>query len=422
MHLRLVGVSVLLLLTAIWPQPASADGKAFAGPDRALWKTVTEHTQTAVILHKNGIERLILAVGFVVQQDDHACWIVPVPGRPDEVKVAIQNEFPRVSGRSIRAIAYDHISSITTLAGLTQIYPIIGTLALANLLEGRAQVFSSAEGFGLRSVVITADSTQGLAEHLLSRNARVEPALLDSFLPYLDGKHALVVTTIASPGMLKQEFGDQLQHSRLGFQRFPCLEITFPCEQAFFPLKASRSDDPNETEVTLFLEEWQEAAAQPLFPMKTSEYRGRISRDKMEEGNLLASGKYTRISFKAKPSTFTADLTFLPSHRFAHLYLEITGSAWFFWPCLLFAMIPLAGIISGVFGFILFRRWKQFMYLGFWNGLTVFAMWVRMKDQDYQVLFEGRKIGSSDSFLVLFSLVYLFALGMMTWLLTLPMM
>ena len=89
---------LLVVFILLFPAQAFADGKAFSGRDYYSLNPVAQNEQVAAISHRDGIEKMIIAVNFEAKDSDKALWIFPVPGTPDQTKVDVAGSFPGFSG------------------------------------------------------------------------------------------------------------------------------------------------------------------------------------------------------------------------------------------------------------------------------------------------------------------------------------
>lgn len=91
--LLLIVVLVLGIVEAIF-----GDGIAFTGKDYSSMQPVREGEQRAVIAHRNGIEKMLIAVSLELEDEDKGLWIFPVPGNPKTVKLDVLDSFPVFEG------------------------------------------------------------------------------------------------------------------------------------------------------------------------------------------------------------------------------------------------------------------------------------------------------------------------------------
>jgi len=61
------------------------------------WDWVDQNNQEAYISYQNGIEKLIIKVDFT-KEFSEAIWIIPIPTKPENVKVDIVSSLPRFYG------------------------------------------------------------------------------------------------------------------------------------------------------------------------------------------------------------------------------------------------------------------------------------------------------------------------------------
>src|SRR5688500_18385162 len=131
-------VSLLFLVALfLFSEIAHSDGMAFKGQYWSSLAPIAQGEQKAVIIHRDGIQRMIIAINFEAEDEDNSLWIFPVPGTPDETKAALLDSFPRFGGLDLRDSAASKITEMKTWLGATQIWPIGLRIMAPSLLSGK---------------------------------------------------------------------------------------------------------------------------------------------------------------------------------------------------------------------------------------------------------------------------------------------
>ena len=389
---------------------ALADGVAFKGLDWGSLTPALENEQIAAINHRDGVQRMIIAINFDAADDEQALWVFPVPGRPEAVSVDIQDTFPRFLGRDPAAIARTTISKTMTCVRAWQLYPLLveGLGLLPHLGRGGdVGVHDRIEKWGIRAEVLTADSPPALHEYLTSQGAVLAGGQLVTVEPYLDGQHVLVVAWISSPRKVREAFPDIERHA-VAAGRCPCLYAEFPTEHAYFPLKPTSAYGdavvPFRLWVTGFVEPQTQAIA-VREGVSVDYFRrvgfGRAELERWARGLPADVVAYTRV---------TGDLWFVPANprhiRYADAIRDM-GQSGLSIPLLLLLTAVLSFVSGGFAGLLTVRRWRRPAMLGLWNMVTLYGLYIALRDRD---LAGGTNGGTSrklrSEYCIAFSAVY----------------
>ena len=382
--LRLLLVSVALLM----PSLARGDGMVFAGRDLSSLRPLQPKQQVAAIVHRNGVEKMVIALNFEVGDQDKAVWIFPVPGTPGQTKVDVVDSFPRFFGRDPRAALADGLSGVIFLARLTQVWPLlidgITMLAIAGPVRGpRVTVHGEVEKWGIHAETVTAQSIQDLVGYLQEKKAGIPADRLSSFQPYLSGQYVLVVAWIASQEQLLKEFPEYQEYKSLVDGRQPCLFVEFATARPYYPLRPTRAYGDQVIPVGLFVAGYVEphGATALARSLRVSYYDQEELPEKappaFTEGLPSKPFGYTTVSIRAPARDFTEDLWFSPTEplslRLAH---AINGLGLAFLLVLPVLFAALSYVAAGLAAIILRRPWTGHANLGFWNLLTILGLWI----------------------------------------------
>jgi len=398
---------------------ALADGVAFKGLDWGSLTPALENEQIAAINHRNGVQRMIIGINFDATDDEQALWLFPVPGRPEAVSVDIQDTFPRFLGRDPAAIARTTIWKTMTCVRAWQLYPLLveGLGLLPHLGRGGdVGVHDRIEKWGIRAEVLTADSPAALHEYLTSQGAVLAGGQLVTVEPYLDGQHVLVVAWISSPRKVREAFPDIERHAAAAGRR-PCLYTEFATERAYFPLKPTSAYGdaivPFRLWVTGFVEPQTQAVA-VSDGVSVDYFRGGgFDKPELEQwarGLPTDATPYTRITGELSARLFTDDLWFVPTNprhiRYADAIRDM-GQSGLRIPLLLLLAAVLSFVSGGFAGLLTVRRWRRPAMLGLWNMVTLYGLYIALRDRD---LAGGTNGGTSrklrSEYCIAFSAVY----------------
>lgn len=383
---------LFVLACVLVPAGARGDGKAFKGRSFGSLAPLMENEQRALICHKDGTQSMLLAIQLSLQEQEKALWLFPVRGRPEQVKFDLVDKFQEIPGKDVFGEARDTVDAYLAIPTATQVYPLIAFCLLPSL--GNARGLSGLDGvekFGLRAVVLDAESPEDLAAALKRAEAPVPATMLASFAPYKRPEYSIVAVWIKSREEVLKEFPDMEGRTYRSASRHPCIAVTFPTDKPFFPMRATADDSDQRTVVSLFVSGFVDVqTSAPISPRAT--YR-RLTRTVepthafVAEDALKSGAHWTGIRFSASPRAFTDDLVFVPStppgiglaEAVSALSPERAG-LWLFVSvgvCLTAALSLASGAIAGK---LVFRQATPYAWLGLWCLGTLLVMYLMVRD------------------------------------------
>ncbi|MBI3922418.1 MAG: hypothetical protein HY318_13435 [Armatimonadetes bacterium] len=420
----LLGWMAFCFLTALlcFHSLSDADGIAFEGSMLA-----GEGEQKAAILHNNGLQKMVIAVQLHLAKPEKAVWIVPIPSKPDRIRVDLVSQFPVFDGRNTAVTAMETIVKSCVLLRATQIYPVIVDPIHSRLfpflfrVRSGIQIPSQVEKWGLHSEVVSAESINDLLSHLKEQGVTITGQDLTSLQPYLSERYSLILTWIGSRKELLKAFPDNGGHPvYIGYDRWPALYLEFPTKKAYYPLRPTRAYGDKVVPVNLWLFNYFEAQTAPALPsqMETSYFRRRqlTPQDTKPFKFSPHLSRYTRVELKSSARYFTQDLWFSPNRSCRLACADgLAGLGYaprsFSLSCLLPILALLSYVSAGLAGLILFGEWKRTAAYGLLNLLTIVGMWLvihRLTGEPWNrlksvVVRRGVRIGS---FTGVFSVVF----------------
>ena len=102
-------------MVLLFPSLARPDGRLWVGSDWSSMSSLKPREQAAAIVHRDGVEKMVIALNFDAQDNDSALWIFPVSGTPSQAKVEIVDSFPQFRGSDPRVEAASSINGTLRL-------------------------------------------------------------------------------------------------------------------------------------------------------------------------------------------------------------------------------------------------------------------------------------------------------------------
>jgi hypothetical protein len=372
--------------------PVLGDGKAFRGRDFSSLSPVEQGEQRALILHRGGVEKMLIAVSLEFEDEDNGLWIFPVPGEPDNVKLDVLDSFPDFRGVDPRVEARRHLSRTVEMVLGTQIYtvPIMRALRRVSMIAGRGgklpTIHAEIEKWGIHAEVITAESVEDFASYLKDKEVGIDSEELGVFQDYLSEQYVLVVVWISSREKLLAEFPEYGRGKGLYKTRWPCLFVEFATERAFYPLRPTSGYGhkivPIQLRVIGYVApdtgvEFAKGFRVRYYKQKGSPYGMPAEFNKALPAEDI---RYTSISYHHRAEELTEDLWLTPVNpkgmKYAEAIVEGMENKYIYYGFVVCIVLAVSYVSAGCAGLALFRRWKGYARLGLWNVLTLFAFYI----------------------------------------------
>ncbi|MDX2198540.1 MAG: hypothetical protein SF069_06155 [Phycisphaerae bacterium] len=398
---------ILVCCGALLPAPARADGKAFSY-DMAGMQTLHERSQAAIIDHADGRQRMRLSVSIDPARDEspdaRTLWLFPVRGRGEAVRVKLLDEFSLLRGDDVQRLAARRLELFQTWSLTFILAPCLCLPTLGGLRAGReadVDVSQAIERFGMRCEVLAVDQSAGLVAHLTAAGVKVDEAQLTTFAPYFNADHSLIAIWIRSVAEFEAAFdasADRTPRDRhLRSVRTPCVEVDFPSQNPWFPLRPSfaaraagqRGREPSDSvDLRLQVRGWVELteAAPPDVFRYGPQYctidavaaeKAGMKNGERDDGEL----RYTSFWSINSADQFTADLEFVPSSsrslERAAQFSRLPEPAYRLLMILTIACI--CGVSGAVAGWMLMRRPLAGAAIGLANLATILGLLLILK-------------------------------------------
>ena len=315
--LTVASVALCLLLHS----PALADGLAFKMSDRSRFEPVREHEQIAAIHHRDGVQRMIIAVNLGNIDESTALWIFPVRGKPEAIRFDLVDEFPKFSGEELFGSARMAVQDAVATLGWAML-PCCLMMSFTDYGLHKGIVAAELTRWGLTTELIHCSSIDLVRAHFEAKGIRIREDAFKAFQPYMDGEHSLVAVRLSSKADFLKEFPDQKDKYRAIQDRWPCVFVEFPSAEVFYPVSPTAFFG-DVVPMRLYVLGYVDDRAEDGDLFEGREEGIRFYRQKRAtlsehprffEGCESGHFSYTTISFESRGGRFARDLT-LRTHR-----------------------------------------------------------------------------------------------------------
>lgn len=433
-------IGILIILFLLIPSLVAADGMGFmyryASPHRkaSSLEPMAVDEQRAVIAHKNGVQRMFIAINLKNPPSSKdssraGVWIFPVLGTPDRADVEVTSFIPELKGRDVEQAAkramHDALWCLTAsqphffafrwggrwamFSGMSRIYMGLGGMTgRAREVEG-VTTYKRVDRWGIHAEIITADSVDRLADYLRHHGVTVDTKQLHPFADYLSEEYVLVVAWISSYDALMKRFP---QHRGKKITGQPTLYVEFPTDRPFFPMKPTSGYGKNTMRVSLYLLGFQKlstpsrmtaeqraiaprmrffAGGRKAFDRGYRSFVERLQKDSETRSDKKESEEmrkavdrfleavpegqilFTKASIEAPAEKFTMDLRFTRSWGVSILH-AVTSSTPVMAFVTLLLLVGLSYVSGGMSGRLVYGTWKPWARKGLWNCLSIVAL------------------------------------------------
>ncbi len=369
--------------------------------------------RTAAIAHRDGVQRMVIAITVKLAEEEGALWIFPVPGSPDQTKLDVVDRFPQFRGVDPRTPAYNAIRTFWSALLATQIYPVVGLIAFGGE-AGAFVVHEEVEKWGIHAETVSAGSAEAFAEYLEGKGMAMPEQELEAFAPYLSDEYVLIVAWVASRNEVLREFPEYESGRYDSEERWPCLYVEFATEKPFYPLRPTATYGDVHIPVHLWIVGYVKpetderlAALLQVRYYEQASFRERAP-ERFMEGLPEGPIQYTRVTIRGTPArAFTDDLWFSPARppglRYARCIEALSHPV----PAVLTCLLLLAGlsyVSGGLSGLVLYRRWHRYAKLGLWNLLTLAGFYFSLRHARDD---NGEPLKSPGDLVVVFTVVFM---------------
>jgi hypothetical protein len=418
MKLRIAAAPLVLLCLslclALAPAPATADGMMFEKFQDG-WRPIRENAQDVWIAHRDGMQRMIVAVSHDAPVQRDMVWLLPVPADPKAVGIDILAELPSFYGREVFQAAKDTLGQSLVWPVIMEIWPLgVGLVFTyfrdpdhpARAAAPAIAVHQHAEKEGIVSEVITAKDGSAIYEYLAGKGLTLKAGAIP-MLDWYVGKDYAFVASWAAPSA--PAFSSPSSSAR-------GIEVRFPVKNIFFPLLPTSLYGEHNVPATIRVAGY--VTPSPFADIRSytkvdyyvfSNDSRSVSANSFNEFFVASAGnRYTKIDINAPAKAYTQDLwieTALPARidlQVATLIATATGWGWMFAVYLAFC----SAFSSVLAGTLLLKEMRsargaaRLGLIGLANCLTFLVFFLAANR-----LIRQRKM----AFIILFSLIFLLA-------------
>jgi hypothetical protein len=238
--------SLIFIVLLFSPLFIFADGGTIRRLPEGAWDWVDQNSQEAFINYQNGIEKLIIGVDLQ-KEFSEAFWIIPVPGKPEDIKIDVVSSLPRFYGWEVTKKTEWALREPTSFLIYPTVFPGTVLVSLSGARAGAGKgieggdvaVITHIEKAGMIAEVLTAKTNQALYDYLSEKGLKIERGAISVFNQYIGKDYSFVVSWISS------EKPEELTGGERG------IYITFPTQKIYYPLIPTSAYGEKEIPITI---------------------------------------------------------------------------------------------------------------------------------------------------------------------------
>jgi len=383
----------LITLIVLTPSFVLADGVIIPPVDPHI--PLDENAQLAAINYQDGLEKMIISVNFDMKDYDKAAWVFPVPAEPDYVVIDIINNFPRFTGQDVIQKARSDVDGIIFATSLTQIYPLflfwpfyyftgVSTMeavtapkAIGGTVEG-VTVYEHIEKGGISTDIVTSRTADALYRYLQRKGINAPIGSLPVFDDYIGKDYTFVVSYITKP--------EEVARGGYPYRRQPGIFITFPTDRIYYPLMPTSVYGSKTVPVRLYvIGHVTPDLYSEINSYTSTQYFIQTYGSKYDFANFYGNidvndMKFTKVEINVPSKYFKEDLWIdrvAPSKVSYATGLYYSVSRHPFITGIILVLV-ISAITGAVTGFIIFRDYKKYAFIGLTNVFTIIGLAIVM--------------------------------------------
>jgi len=248
----------ILFFCFLIPNKVSADGMMILpDPYSDRWDYSHEIEQKAFINYENGVQKMIISVGYEKTDGNSLMWIFPVPSQPENVAIDVLKILPQLNGEEISLTAKSNLNSIRESLSATQIYPIPFLFVMRNTrysstgsgmdlssslggksfkaIERDVVVYEHIEKEGITSEILTAKTSNGLFEYLSEQGLNVNSNSIPILDTYIGKDFSFIASWLDESNVSDESLSSSITDINYSSKE-KGIFITFPTDELYFPL------------------------------------------------------------------------------------------------------------------------------------------------------------------------------------------
>lgn len=386
----ILSLIAFLAVCSFFPKSVLADGMMIKpDPYSDRWDYSNESNQQAFINYDNGLQKMIISVGFEKENSNGVVWLFPVPSDPNKVAIDVVKSLPQLSGEEISKKAKSNLDDTTKFLQMTQVYTIpfislFGTLrttgkgfdntlgapeGIGRNVEQDVVVYEHLEKEGITSEIITAKTASGLYDYLKDKGLKIESGSIPVLDNYIGKEYSFVASWISSPEKI-------ISAQNRG------VFVTFPTKDIYFPMLPTSVYGSKTVPATIrVIGHVSPKVFQDIKSYTKTEYYIDSYASFAEDLRNFYNGqnkniKYTKIEINAPSKFLTDDLwisNFSPVKTYYSTFVAkhpVVGAI---------LLLIISSLITGIFaGWIIFRALRKNIFklglVGLSNCLSIFGL------------------------------------------------
>jgi hypothetical protein len=360
---------------------------AWIAPDCDRWQSRGVDGDEWVPLIEQHAGEEVLTIPVLLPEKPGAGWVIPIPARAEDVKVAWVSNRANCVGRTPESILHEKLAVALILARLTQIYPVVYEFIFAPSASYTAEIESIrgrgpvTTGMECRKVV--AKTAAELAANVKQAGVSLTAEQIGQLEKAgIGGTYLIVTGHMADSRMVSRGNG----RVSAGTRCISCLEVRFPTAQLLLPMRAAAN-------VGIDRSGWGVCVTRHVMPLETLPREARVIHlyGTLSGDETVSAGGVTSYGREEKHISYTRLLGVDPMQELSLVpvaELPLVGVDTMLgllthplvWVALIGGLIGgLSYISGGLTGLLFARQWRIHAQLGLWNLLTIFGLALRLQ-------------------------------------------
>jgi hypothetical protein len=317
-------IYLAIIFQLVFNMHAQADGKVFIKKSNDSWIVGKELAQRAVINHNDGIQKMDISID-VQTSGKSGLWLFPVPADAKDIELDVSKGFKVPQGDLYSEIKRQAIESYFQGIGILISGTIFGGCGRLFVYRALVSTFFGSESFlddgverklayhkafsklGLESEIVKAYSVDDLFNFFSSRGLEIPDDDREIWNEYHNNGYSFIVSRFnpSSSDIKPQSLS---------------LNVGFPSERAFFPLKPTKTYGQEIIPLEIYVNDFKKISAPDTLT-------GILETDYLLDRNKKKI-IYTRFTLNAPAKLFIDDMWYDPSLAFSlnKIIIENTNS------------------------------------------------------------------------------------------------
>lgn len=363
--------------------------------DGMMWDPhgpVIERGQYAMINFEDGLQRMLISVQSDEIRGDKGVWIFPVPAGPDDVAIDIIPNMPRLYGREVTSSARNTIDKFISVIGYPLVLPFMfqATKMYASVAEGARDlsilsgqgvtVYEHIEKEGVVTELVGAEDGREIYLYLVNKGLDITYDTIPVLRDYANQDYTFVLSWFSSQTAAILNSRTGMPYRTLG------IEVMFPTDKPYYPLKPTSIYDSTKIPAAVFLfGGYKPEVYDKIAPFVDTEYYVSYSLPDEKQFEAFYGGLKDEIPYSSGYLYTLVEINDVPSKYFEEdLWFEeyVPDNISYGMKILNFLQkstilgfvisIILSIGLASLLGLLFFRKeWWKFAIVGLFNILTI---------------------------------------------------